>query len=54
METVKLTIDGRHVEVEKGMNLVEAAAAIGVKIHTHCYMNLHGLGYGNGPGSSRI
>ena len=54
METVKLTIDGRHVEVEKGMNLVEAAASIGVKIPTLCYMNLHGLGYGNGPGACRI
>ena len=32
VETVKVVIDGREVEVAKGMGLVEAAAAAGVEI----------------------
>jgi len=34
---VKLTIDGREVEVAKGMGLVESAAAAGVEIPVFCY-----------------
>lgn len=41
METIKLTIDNIPVEVPEGTNLVEAAAGVGVKIPTLCYMNLH-------------
>ena len=34
---VKLTIDGREVEVPKGTGLVESAAAAGVEIPVFCY-----------------
>jgi NADH-quinone oxidoreductase subunit G len=37
VETVKVTIDGREVEVPKGLGLVEAAAAAGVEIPVFCY-----------------
>ena len=54
METIKLTIDNKQVEVAKGTNLVEAAASAGIRIPTLCYMNLHDLGYENKPGACRI
>jgi NADH-quinone oxidoreductase subunit G len=37
VETVKVTIDGREVEVAKGLGLIEAAAAAGVEIPVFCY-----------------
>jgi NADH-quinone oxidoreductase subunit G len=37
VETAKVTIDGREVEVAKGMGLVEAAAAAGIEIPVFCY-----------------
>jgi NADH-quinone oxidoreductase subunit G len=37
VETVKVTIDGREVDVAKGMGLVEAAAAAGIEIPVFCY-----------------
>ena len=37
VETVKVTIDGREVEVAKGLGLVEAAAEAGVEIPVFCY-----------------
>jgi NADH-quinone oxidoreductase subunit G len=36
-ETVKVTIDDREVEVEKGTGLVETAAAAGIEIPVFCY-----------------
>ena len=54
METIKLTIDNRTAEVATGTNLVEAAASIGIKIPTLCYLNLHELGCKNDPGVCRI
>lgn len=54
METVKLTIDDKHVEVPESTNLVEAAAGAGIKIPTLCYMNLHDFDYKNDPGVCRI
>jgi NADH-quinone oxidoreductase subunit G len=36
-ETVKLTVDGREVEVPKGTGLVETALAAGVEIPVFCY-----------------
>ena len=36
-ETVKVTIDGREVEVPKGMGLVETAASAGIEIPVFCY-----------------
>ena len=37
VEAVKVTIDGREVEVAKGLGLVEAAAAAGIEIPVFCY-----------------
>jgi NADH-quinone oxidoreductase subunit G len=37
VETVTVTIDGREVEVGKGMGLVEAAAQAGIEIPVFCY-----------------
>ena len=54
METIKLTIDNRTAEVAPGTNLVEAAASIGIKIPTLCYLNLHELGCKHDPGVCRI
>lgn len=54
MEKIRLTIDNRPVEAEEGTNLVDAAASVGIKIPTLCYMNLHELGYCNNPGVCRI
>ncbi len=36
-KTVKLTIDGREVEVAPGTNLIEAARKVGVEIPYYCY-----------------
>ena len=36
-ETAKVTIDGREVEVAKGLGLIEAAAAAGIEIPVFCY-----------------
>src|SRR5512133_451381 len=38
---VKLTIDGKGVEVPKNSYLIEAADVAGVKIPTLCYLELH-------------
>ena len=37
LETVKVTVDGREVEVAKGTGLVETAAAAGIEIPVFCY-----------------
>jgi NADH-quinone oxidoreductase subunit G len=37
VETVKVTVDGREVEVAKGTGIVEAAAEAGVEIPVFCY-----------------
>lgn len=54
METVKLTIDNKAVEVPKGTTILEAAQQAGVKIPTLCYMNLHHLNIENKPGGCRV
>jgi len=36
-ETVKVTIDDREVEVERGMGLIETAEAAGIEIPVFCY-----------------
>jgi NADH-quinone oxidoreductase subunit G len=36
-ELVTITIDGRQVQVPKGMGLVEAAATVGIEIPVFCY-----------------
>ncbi|MGE0089872.1 MAG: NADH-dependent [FeFe] hydrogenase, group A6 [Bacteroidales bacterium] len=54
MEKVKLTIDNKLVEVEKGTTIYKAAKQIGIEIPVLCHMNLEGLGIENRPGGCRI
>jgi NADP-reducing hydrogenase subunit HndD len=54
METIKLTIDKREVEVEKGTTVLEAAKQLGIHIPTLCHLNMHELNYKNEPASCRI
>lgn len=54
METVKLTIDNKPLEVPKGTTILEAAKSIGIHIPSLCYMKLEELHYENNPGACRI
>ena len=54
METIKLTIDNKEVEVPKGMTIHKAARELGIDIPTLCYMDLHDLNIENKPGGCRI
>ncbi|MCD8264826.1 MAG: [FeFe] hydrogenase, group A [Tannerellaceae bacterium] len=54
METVKLTIDKREVEVPKGTTILDAAKSISIDIPTLCYMKLEDLNYENNPGACRV
>ena len=54
METVKLIIDKKEVEVPKGTTILDAAKSVGIHIPTLCYMKLEDLGYENNPGACRI
>ena len=54
MDTIKLTIDNRSVEVPKGTTILKAAAQMGIKIPTLCNFELEGLALKNHPGGCRI
>ncbi|QKG80513.1 NADH-dependent [FeFe] hydrogenase, group A6 [Tenuifilum thalassicum] len=54
METVKLTIDNKQVEVPKGTTIYKAARKLGIDIPALCYMELHDLGVENKPAGCRI
>ena len=54
MELVKLTIDNRPVEVEKGTTLYMAAKQFGIEIPTLCYMYLSDLQIEHKPGGCRV
>lgn len=54
MDLVKLTIDGRKVEVPKGTTIHKAAKSIGIDIPVLCYMELKDLNIENKPGGCRI
>jgi len=54
METIKLTIDNKLVEVEKGTTILTAARKMGIDIPTLCHMQLHDLNIENKPGGCRI
>ena len=43
METIKLTIDNKEVEVPKGTTINKAARQLGIDIPLLCYMELHDL-----------
>ena len=50
METIKLTIDNKEVEVEKGTTILKAARQLGIEIPTLCYLHLEDLNIENKPG----
>lgn len=54
METVKLIIDNKPLEVPKGTTILEAAKSIGIHIPSLCYMKLEELNFENNPGACRI
>jgi len=54
METVKITIDNKELEVPRGTTILKAAHGIGVDIPTLCHMELHDLNIENKPGGCRI
>lgn len=54
MDTVKLNIDNKEIEVPKGTTIYKAAKELGINIPTLCYMQLEDLGIENRPGGCRI
>jgi NADP-reducing hydrogenase subunit HndD len=54
MELIKLNIDNKTVEVEKGTTIYHAAKKIGIEIPVLCYMNLKDLNIEHKPGGCRI
>ena len=54
METIKITIDNKQVEVEKGTTILGAARKLGIDIPTLCHMRLDDLNIENKPGGCRI
>ena len=54
METIKLTIDNKKIEVAKGTTILTAARANNISIPTLCYFELKGMNITNKPGSCRI
>ena len=54
MDTIKLTIDNRVVEVPKGTTILRAAEQMGIRIPTLCNFELDGLALKNHPGGCRI
>ncbi len=54
MEKIKLTIDNKTLEVEKGTTIYKAAKQLGIEIPVLCYMDLSGLNIEHKPGGCRI
>jgi NADP-reducing hydrogenase subunit HndD len=54
METVKLTIDNKQIEVPKGTTVLNAARQMGIDIPTLCHMKLDDLNIENKPAGCRI
>ena len=54
MSQVKLTIDGRQVEVPSGTTIYKAAKELDIDIPILCYMDLKDLNIENKPGGCRI
>ena len=54
MDTIKLTIDNREVEVPRGTTILKAAEQMGIKIPTLCHFELDGLALENRPGGCRV
>jgi NADP-reducing hydrogenase subunit HndD len=54
MDTIRLTIDNRALEVPKGTTILKAARELGIEIPSLCYMDLHDLNIENKPAGCRI
>lgn len=54
MSDVKVTIDGKQVEVPKGSTVLQAAQKVGVHIPTLCHLDLHDIKMVNKAASCRI
>lgn len=54
METIKLTIDNKVVEVEKDSTIYHAAKKLGIDIPVLCYMKLDDMNIENKPAGCRI
>ncbi len=54
METVKLTIDNKTIEVPKGTTIYKAAKQLDIDIPVLCYMDLPDLNIEHKPGGCRI
>lgn len=54
MDMVKVTIDGKVIDVPKGATIVAAAKSAGITIPTLCYLQLGGAEYKNDCASCRI
>ena len=53
MSTVNITINGKKLQVEEGMTILEAAKLLDIFIPTLCHMNLQD-GHVHNPGSCRV
>ncbi len=54
MDKVKITIDNKTLEVEKGTTIYKAAKQMGIEIPTLCYMHLEDLNIEHKPGGCRV
>ncbi len=54
METIKLTIDNKTIEVAKGTTILKAAKEVGIHISTLCYLHLDDLQIENKPAGCRV
>lgn len=54
MSDVKLTIDGKEVQIAKGSTILDAAKKVGVDIPTLCHLDLHDFKMVNQCASCRI
>jgi NADP-reducing hydrogenase subunit HndD len=54
MDTVKINIDNKTVEVPAGTTIYKAARELGIEIPVLCYMELHDLKIENKPAGCRI
>jgi NADP-reducing hydrogenase subunit HndD len=54
MSTIKLTIDNKEVEVQKGTTILFAARSAGIDIPSLCYFKLGDMPIENRPGGCRV
>lgn len=54
MENIKINIDNKIIEVEKGTTILSAAKQAGITIPTLCHLHLHDLNIENKPAGCRI